>query len=74
MRTVNVHESKTQCSALLAAVVAGGQVVITKASRPLARLLPIEGTAERELAIDDGRISIAREFDKFIPAGFEPYS
>ena len=74
MRTVNVHEAKTQFSALLAAVVAGEQIVIAKAGKPVARLLPIEGPTQRELGIDDGRISIADDFDTFVPAGFEPYS
>ena len=74
MRTVNIHEAKTQFSALLAAVATGEQIVIAKAGKPIARLLPIEGPTEPELGIDDGRIRIAPDFDTFVPVGFEPYS
>ena len=74
MRTVDVHEARTKFSALLAAVAAGEQIVIAKAGKPVAWLLPIEGPAQRELGIDDGRILIANDFDTFVPTGFEPYS
>ncbi len=74
MRTVNVHEAKTQFSALLTAVVAGEQIVIAKAGKPVARLVPIEQPAQRELGIDDGRIFIADDFDTIVPADFQPYS
>lgn len=42
MREVNVYEAKTSLSALLEAVAAGEEVVITKRNRPVARLVPIE--------------------------------
>ena len=41
MTTVNVHEAKTQLSRLLARVAEGEEIVIAKAGRPVARLLPI---------------------------------
>ena len=73
MRTVNIHEAKTQLSALLAAVEAGEQIVIAKAGKPIARLLRFEGPAPRELGIDDGRIWIADDFDSFAPPEFDAY-
>lgn len=42
MREVNVYEAKTSLSALLKAVAAGEEVVITKRNQPVARLVPIE--------------------------------
>ena len=42
MREVNVYEAKTSLSALLEAVAAGEEVVITTRNRPVARLVPIE--------------------------------
>ncbi len=42
MREVNVYEAKTSLSALLEAVAAGEEVVITKRNRPVARLVPVE--------------------------------
>lgn len=38
---VNVHEAKTQLSQLLARVEAGEEVVIARAGKPIARLVPI---------------------------------
>ena len=42
MREVTVSEAKTSLSALLEAVAAGEEVVITKRNRPVARLVPVE--------------------------------
>jgi len=38
---VNIHEAKTHLSRLLERVRRGGSVVIAKAGRPIARLIPI---------------------------------
>jgi prevent-host-death family protein len=42
MREVTVSKAKVSLSALLDAAAAGEEVVITKRSRPVARLVPIE--------------------------------
>lgn len=39
--TVNVHDAKTQFSRLLARVGEGEEVIIAKAGKPVARLVPI---------------------------------
>ncbi len=39
---VNVHEAKTHLSKLLSRVEQGEEVIIAKAGRPLARLVPID--------------------------------
>jgi prevent-host-death family protein len=39
-RTVNVHEAKTHLSRLLEAVERGEDVVIARAGKPIARLVP----------------------------------
>lgn len=39
-RTVNIHEAKTHLSRLLVEVQTGGEIIIAKAGRPVARLLP----------------------------------
>ncbi|MHB9103220.1 MAG: type II toxin-antitoxin system Phd/YefM family antitoxin [Sulfuricella sp.] len=41
-RTVNIHEAKTHLSELLALALAGEEVVIAKANKPIARLVPLE--------------------------------
>ena len=41
MREVNVHEAKTHLSRLLDAAAAGEEIVIAKAGKPYARLVPM---------------------------------
>jgi prevent-host-death family protein len=56
---VNVHEAKTHLSRLLEQVAAGEQVVISKAGRPIADLVPhrpskvVLGGLKGELTYDD---------------------
>ena len=44
MKSVNIHEAKTHLSRLVERVQAGEEIIIAKAGRPAARLVPIEGT------------------------------
>ena len=42
MSVVNVHEAKTHLSRLLEAAAAGEEIIIAKAGKPVAKLVPIE--------------------------------
>ncbi len=42
MPTVNMHEAKSQLSALVEAANAGEEVIIARAGKPVARLVPFE--------------------------------
>ena len=42
-KSVNIHEAKTHFSRLVERVEAGEEIIIAKAGRPAARLVPIEG-------------------------------
>ncbi|HEY3119081.1 MAG TPA: type II toxin-antitoxin system Phd/YefM family antitoxin [Vicinamibacteria bacterium] len=67
-KTVNVHEAKTHLSRLLARVARGEEIVIAKAGKPVARLLPfVERPKERVLGFDRGKIWIADDFDAPMP-------
>lgn len=58
MKTVNIHLAKTQLSRLIAEAVAGGEVVIAKAGKPLVRLVPVDTSQEaRRLGSLEGRVS-----------------
>ncbi len=74
MRKVNVHEAQAHLSTLLAEVESGEQIIIARSGRPVARLTRYEAAADRPIGIDDGRLQIADDFDRFIPPGFEPYA
>ncbi|MDP5183343.1 type II toxin-antitoxin system prevent-host-death family antitoxin [Blastococcus sp. BMG 814] len=61
-RTVNVHEAKTHLSRLLEAVEAGEDVVIARAGKPVARLVPaLRRTERRTPGAWRGRGFTARE-------------
>jgi prevent-host-death family protein len=61
---VNVHEAKTHLSRLLEEVAAGAEVVIAKAGKPVARLVPIEPVARpKSLGLLRGRITVPDDFN-----------
>lgn len=66
MRSVNIHEAKTHLSALLEAVAAGEEIIIAKAGKPVARLVPERG-AGRRWGRDRGKVRIADDFDAPVP-------
>jgi prevent-host-death family protein len=69
MREVNVHEAKTHLSRLLARVERGEEVVIARAGKPVARLVPIaRARGRRVLGRDKGKVVIADDFDAALPA------
>jgi len=68
MGVINVHAAKTQLSRLLDAAAAGEEVIIAKAGRPVARLVPIDVTLPpRRLGILDGKINVPDDFDDPLP-------
>ena len=65
---VSVYAAKTNLSKLLARVEEGGDVVITRSGRPVARLVPVRPDAgARVLGLDAGRGWIAPDFDAPLP-------
>lgn len=68
MTTVNVHEAKTHLSALLVRVARGERVVIARAGKPIAVLVPFGAAAtERVPGRDRGLIRMANDFDAPLP-------
>ncbi len=66
--TVNVHEAKTHFSKLLARVRVGEEVIIAKAGKPIARLVPVEAKPERRAAGSAaGKVIIMPDFDAPLP-------
>jgi prevent-host-death family protein len=70
MKSVNIHEAKTHLSALLEEVQAGEQIIIAKAGRPIARLVPLESTElePRTPGTMKGKIRIHADFDAPLPS------
>lgn len=68
MTTVNLYEAKTHLSQLVERAAAGEEIIIAKAGRPLARLVPIERrTAPRPLGLLAGQGWISDDFDDPLP-------
>ena len=59
MTTVNTQEAKAHLSRLLERVVAGEEVVIARAGKPVARLVPIEPEEPRKPGLAKGRMTDA---------------
>lgn len=65
MPTVNIHAAKSQLSRLLDAAV---DVIIAKAGKPVARLVPIEPRKERrKLGTLAGKLHVPDDFDDPLP-------
>ena len=66
MKTVNMHQAKTQLSALVRDLRSGGEseIVIALAGEPAAKLVPVGKPVPRPLGLDRGLIVIAPDFDE----------
>ena len=68
MKMFNVHAAKTQLSRLIEQAAAGEEIVIAKAGKPVARLVPFEPRREpRQPGLMKGQIWIAEDFDEPLP-------
>lgn len=69
MTEVNVHEAKTHLSRLLTRVAAGEEIIISKAGKPVARLVPFQKSRKKRVpGLDRGKVWIAEDFDAPLPA------
>lgn len=67
MRTVNIHEAKTQLSRLVDQAAKGEPFVIAKAGKPLVKVTPLESAGageERRIGFLAGRIDVPDDFDR----------
>lgn len=65
MEQINIHEAKTHLSRLLARVEDGEQIVIGRAGKPVAVLVPYrEARGARQPGAWRGRVRIAPDFDE----------
>ena len=63
--TVNVYEAKTHLSRLLDRAAAGEEIVIARAGRPIARLVPLaDSPSRRSPGGWRGKVRISDDFDE----------
>ncbi len=67
MTLVNVREAKSQLSKLLRRVELGEEVTITRAGRPVARLVPFRPSAPRSPGHLKGRFTVEASFPEPLP-------
>lgn len=59
MEVINVHDAKTHLSHLLDKAHAGEEIVLGKAGKPYARLVPLKPVRKRKLGFVKGRVDAA---------------
>jgi len=65
---VNIHEAKTHFSKLIEEVERGEEIVIARAGKPVAKLVPVEADPPpRKLGFLKGQIWISEDFDDPLP-------
>ena len=68
MDPVNIHDAKTHFSRLIERVLLGEEIVIAKAGRPVAKLVPITSeTSDRRPGSAKGTFVVPPDFDAPLP-------
>ena len=65
---VNLHEAKTHFSKLIERVRQGEEIIVAKAGKPVAKLLPIaQGAQVRVPGSARGKITMSADFEAALP-------
>ena len=68
MHTANIHEAKSQLSHLIEMAIAGEEVIISKAGKPMVKLVPYHTEqGPRHLGVWHGKVNIPEDFDELTP-------
>ncbi len=69
---INIHQAKTHLSRLLEKVSAGEEVIIAKAGKPIARLVPMQNPPrKRVLGSAKGDFTVPADFNAPLPKKLE---
>jgi prevent-host-death family protein len=64
-RATNIHDAKTHLSRLVERVEAGEEIVIARAGRPVARLIPFRARSQpRQPGLWRGQVRLWSDFDR----------
>lgn len=68
MKQMNIHQAKTELSKLVERAEAGEEIVIARAGKPVARLVPLNrARGRRQLGLLDGKFRIPDDFNTPLP-------
>jgi prevent-host-death family protein len=69
MKISNIHEAKSQLSKLIESALAGEEIVIAKAGKPLVKLIPYEENKQHRTPGGwEGQVIMSEDFDDELPA------
>lgn len=64
MKITNIHEAKTHLSRLIESVIAGEEVIIAKAGKPVVKIIPYEVNQQpRQPGGWEGKVTMSDDFD-----------
>lgn len=63
MGVVNIYEAKTNLSRLVEQASAGEEIIIAKAGKPMAKLVPLEPKRKIRLGLFEGEFKVPEDFD-----------
>jgi len=66
-RMLNLYDAKAQLSALVEEAAGGAEIVIAKAGKPRAKLVPVRQAGRRQPGRAKGKVWIAADFDAPLP-------
>jgi len=58
MKYIAINDVKNHLSRLLRRVAAGEEIVIARRGTPIARIVPLAPSEQRQLGIDEGRVTV----------------
>lgn len=67
MRTINIHQAKTQLSRLVEEAADGNSFIIAKAGKPMVKVIALDtpsGKRVRRLGFLRGQIAVPKDFDR----------
>ena len=68
MKQINIHQAKTELSKLVERAESGEEIVIARAGKPAAKLVPLtKARGRRRLGLLDGRFRIPDDFNAPLP-------
>lgn len=71
MQTYNMHHAKTHLSELIALAEAGEEVILSRANKPVAKIVPLNPQPQKRVAgLFEGKGWVSDDFDDELPADF----
>lgn len=69
METINIHAAKTQLSRLVDEAASGKEIIIARAGKPVARLVPLASPLKQRRVLGRlaGQLTVPSDFDAPLP-------